>query len=236
MSCKILLVEDDNAIAQLTKMYLEAEGYQVSVIESGLYATEEIKRSQPDLVILDLMLPEKSGVDICREAREFYQGMIIILTASEDEMSEVSLLKLGADDYMTKPIRGHILVARIEALMRRYHGNTCAPEPRSLSQAYGIVLDNESHTAHYQQRPIAITQSEFEILQVLVEYSGTVVSREHCCQVARGIEYSANDRSIDMRISSLRKKLIQANVSSVAIKTVRNKGYKLVGSQSENQV
>ncbi|MBA5761735.1 response regulator transcription factor [Vibrio sp. 404] len=234
MSCNILLVEDDHAIAQLTKMYLEAEGYRVSAIESGLNATEEIRRSQPDLVILDLMLPEKSGVDICREVREFYQGMIIILTASEDEMSEVSLLKLGADDYITKPVRGHILVARIEALMRRYRSHMLTPEPRSISQAYGIVIDNESNIAHYQQRPIDITQSEFEILQVLIDHSGTVVSREHCCQVARGIEYNANDRSIDMRISSLRKKLILADVSSVTIKTVRNKGYKLVGRQSEN--
>ncbi len=95
MSCNVLLVEDDDAIAQLTKMYLEAEGYQVSVISDGLESLNEIKLTQPDLIILDLMLPGKSGVDICREAREFYQGMIIILTASEDEMSEVSLLKLG---------------------------------------------------------------------------------------------------------------------------------------------
>ncbi|MGF1718550.1 response regulator transcription factor [Vibrio kyushuensis] len=229
MSCNVLLVEDDAAIAQLTKMYLEAEGYQVSVISDGLQALDKIKLTQPDLVILDLMLPGKSGVDICREAREFYQGMIIILTASEDEMSEVSLLKLGADDYMTKPIRGHILVARIEALMRRYNQAKLAQKPSYITDAYGIVISSDNQAAYYQQKPIALTQSEFEILQVLIEHAGTAVSREHCCQAVRGIEYSSNNRSIDMRVSSLRKKLIQAEVFGAAIKTVRNQGYKLVG-------
>ena len=120
MGCDILLVEDDIEIAQMTKMYLEASGYAVSVIDDGSTALNEIQRTKPDLVLLDLMLPGKSGVDICREARQTYQGMIIVLTASEDEMCEVSLLKLGADDYLTKPVRGNILIARIEALMRRY--------------------------------------------------------------------------------------------------------------------
>ncbi|MCK6264437.1 response regulator transcription factor [Vibrio sp. ZSDE26] len=232
MSGNVLLVEDDDAIAQLTKMYLEAEGYQVSVISDGSQALDMIKRTQPDLIILDLMLPGKSGVDICRETREFYQGMIIILTASEDEMSEVSLLKLGADDYMTKPIRGHILVARIEALLRRYHFGNHSQPTSVFNDAYGIVINGENHTAYYQQKPLELTQSEFEILQVLIEHAGTTVSREHCCQVARGIEYCSNNRSIDMRVSSLRKKLIQAEVFSAAIKTVRNQGYKLVGSQA----
>ncbi len=231
VSGNVLLVEDDDAIAQLTKMYLEAEGYQVSVISDGLQALDTIKVGQPDLVILDLMLPGKSGVDICREAREFYQGMIIILTASEDEMSEVSLLKLGADDYMTKPIRGHVLVARIDALLRRYHLANNAHDISGLNNSYGIVINGENNTAYYEQKPLALTQSEFEILHVLVEYAGEIVSREYCCQMVRGIEYSSNNRSIDMRVSSLRKKLIQAEIFNAVIKTVRNKGYKLVGNQ-----
>lgn len=232
MSCNILLVEDDKEIAQLTKMYLEAEGYRVCAVDDGLVALNEIKQTQPDLVILDLMLPSKSGVDVCREARESYQGMIIILTASEDEMSEVSLLKLGADDYITKPVRGNILVARIEALMRRYHFQQLSKPTRTVNGAYGIVIDSENQTACYQNNPINLTQAEFEILQVLIEYSGQIVTREHCCQVVRGIEYSSNNRSIDMRVSSLRKKLIQSEVFSTSIKTVRNQGYKLVGSHA----
>ncbi|MGF1748274.1 MULTISPECIES: response regulator transcription factor [Vibrio] len=232
MSCKILLVEDDTEIAQLTKMYLEAEGYHVTAIDNGSDALPTIQKMQPDLVILDLMLPEKSGIDICREAREFYSGMIIILTAAEDEMSEVSLLKLGADDYLMKPVRGHILVARIEALKRRCQPEVKVDKHTSLHDAFGIVINSDRQTAYYQQKPLNLTNSEFEILQVLVEHSGTTVSRDHCCRLARGIEYCSSNRSIDMRVSGLRKKLIQAEVYSVTIKTIRNQGYRLVGSHT----
>ena len=231
MGCDILLVEDDDEIAQLTKMYLEASGYRVSVIDDGAKALSETQRTQPELVILDLMLPGKSGVDICREARQTYQGMIIVLTASEDEMCEVSLLKLGADDYLTKPVRGNILIARIEALMRRYQAQKLSYPVTKSTGAYGLTIDDESQTAYYQKNPISLTQSEFEILQLLIEHSGQTVTHEHCCQVARGIEYCSTNRSIDMRVSSLRKKLIQAEVFSASIRTVRNQGYRLVGSQ-----
>ena len=101
---KILLVEDDSEIARLTKMYLEAEGYLVTVVDNGLNALEAIKELKPELVLLDLMLPGKNGAEICQEAREFYHGIIIVLTATDDEMSEVSLFKFGADDYLTKPL------------------------------------------------------------------------------------------------------------------------------------
>ena len=231
MGCDILLVEDDDEIAQLTKMYLEASGYRVSVIDDGAKALSEIQRTQPELVILDLMLPSKSGVDICREARQTYQGMIIVLTASEDEMCEVSLLKLGADDYLTKPVRGNILIARIEALMRRYQAQKLSYPVTKSTGAYGLTVDDENQTVYYQDNPINLTQSEFEILQLLIENSGQTVTREHCCQVARGIEYCSTNRSIDMRVSTLRKKLNQAEVLSVSIRTVRNQGYRLVGGQ-----
>ncbi len=115
--------------------------------------------------------------------------------------------------------------------MRRYHSIKQVKQA-TINDAHGIVINSDTQTAYYQQKPISLTQSEFEILQVLIEYSGQTVSREHCCQVARGIEYSPNNRSIDMRVSSLRKKLIQAEVFGAAIKTVRNQGYKLVGSQA----
>ena len=147
-------------------------------------------------------------------------------------MSEVSLLKLGADDYLMKPVRGHILVARIEALQRRYQHQSAIDKHGSLYDAFGIVINSDRQTAYYQQKPLNLTNSEFEILQVLVEHSGTTVSREHCCRLARGIEYCSTNRSIDMRVSGLRKKLIQAEVHSLTIKTIRNQGYRLVGNQS----
>ncbi len=228
MNSKVLLIEDDRDISELTEMYLTAEGYQVEAICDGSIAVETIQKSNPDVVLLDLMLPGKSGAQICREARDFYTGMIMVLTASEDEMSEVSLLKFGADDYLTKPVRGHILVARIEALLRRYHRQSKQDTTQGISDAYGIVINSRNQTAYYEQKPLELSSAEFEILQVLVENAGETVSREHCCRLARGIEYSINDRSIDMRVSGLRKKLIQSEVHSAVVKTVRNKGYKLV--------
>ncbi|MCZ4293201.1 response regulator transcription factor [Vibrio sinaloensis] len=230
MNSKILLIEDDKDISQLTKMYLTAEGYDVDVIDNGNIAVERIRQSNPDLVLLDLMLPGKTGAEICSEARQFYSGMIMVLTATEDDMSEVSLLKFGADDYVTKPVRGHILVARIEALLRRYKRQQTLEQVNHICDAHGIVINNQNQTAYYDHKPICLTNSEFEILQLLIEHAGQTVSREHCCRLARGIEYDVNNRSIDMRISGLRKKLIQAEVYTATIKTVRNQGYRLVGT------
>ncbi|WP_394145119.1 response regulator transcription factor [Vibrio atypicus] len=232
MNSKILLIEDDKDISQLTQMYLTAEGYEVHAIYDGSIAIETIQTYQPDLVLLDLMLPGKSGAEICSEARKFYSGMIMVLTAAEDEMSEVSLFKFGADDYVTKPVRGHILVARIEALMRRYQRQQKLEQASFVSDAHGIVINAQNQTAYYDHKPISLTNSEFEILQLLIENVGETVSREHCCRLARGIEYNVNNRSIDMRVSGLRKKLIQAEVYTAAIKTIRNQGYKLVGSSA----
>lgn len=232
MNSKILLIEDDRDISQLTQMYLTAEGYQVEAIYDGSSAIDKIKELQPDLVLLDLMLPGKSGAEICAEARQFYTGMIMVLTAAEDEMSEVSLFKFGADDYVTKPVRGHILVARIEALMRRYQRQQKLEQSSYVSDAHGIVINAQNQTAYYEHKPINLTNSEFEILQLLIEHVGETVSRDHCCRLARGIEYNVNNRSIDMRVSGLRKKLIQAEVYSATIKTIRNQGYKLVSSNA----
>ena len=114
---KILLVEDDSEIARLTKMYLEAEGYLVTVVDNGLNALEAIKELKPELVLLDLMLPGKNGAEICHEAREFYHGIIIVLTPTDDEMSEVSLSKFGADDYLTKPFNRTELLIRLTKLL-----------------------------------------------------------------------------------------------------------------------
>jgi DNA-binding response OmpR family regulator len=158
--------------------------------------------------------------------------MIMVLTAAEDEMSEVSLFKFGADDYVTKPVRGHILVARIEALMRRYQRQQKLEQVNYISDAHGIVINAQNQTAYYEHKPINLTNSEFEILQLLIENVGETVSRDHCCRLARGIEYNVNNRSIDMRVSGLRKKLIQAEVYSATIKTIRNQGYKLVSSSA----
>ncbi|MCG9555451.1 response regulator transcription factor [Vibrio sp. Isolate31] len=224
---KVLIVEDDQEIARLTTLYLEAEGYEVSVVHEGNLALEAIRSIEPDLVLLDLMLPGMSGAQICREAREFYNGMIIVLTASADEMSDVSLFKFGADDYVAKPIRGHALLARIEALLRRAAPTTTVQETNPEQQC-DIVINSAAQSATLYGQNLRLTSAEFEILNLLVNNICQVVTRDQCCQLFRGIDYAFNDRSIDMRVSGLRRKLRIHAKDKQLIRTVRNKGYMLV--------
>lgn len=224
---KVLIVEDDQEIARLTTLYLEAEGYEVSVVHEGNLALEAIRSIEPDLVLLDLMLPGMSGAQICREAREFYNGMILVLTASADEMSEVSLFKFGADDYVAKPIRGHALLARIEALLRRATPMATTSVNAAEKQS-DIVINSAAQSATLYGQNLKLTSAEFEILNLLVNNLSQVVTRDQCCQLFRGIDYAFNDRSIDMRVSGLRRKLRIHAKDKQLIRTVRNKGYMLV--------
>jgi len=218
---KILLIEDDAEISRLTSMYLDVEGYEVAVVEDGALAIESIKNTKPDLIVLDLMLPGMSGIEICKHARKFYHQPILVLTACDDDFSEVSLLKLGADDYLTKPLKPHVLVARIEALRRRsVHFNL-----QQENNCGKITITNQIVT--YKGQTLSLTNAEFEMLKILVDNTGKVVSREQCCQALRGIDYDFSNRSIDMRISGLRKKLCDDKMPYRVIMTIRNKGYKL---------
>ncbi|MGF1754828.1 response regulator transcription factor [Vibrio makurazakiensis] len=226
---KILIVEDDAEIARLTTMYLEAEGYDSQVVNDGSLALDAIRTFNPDLVLLDLMLPGLCGSQICKQARDFYNGMILVQTATDDEMSEVSLFKFGADDYVTKPIRGHVLLARIEALLRRSKPTAAASKPLSnTNSCCGIEIDPAAQVATFNGQCLNLTSAEFEILNLLFSNKSYVVTREECCQLFRGIDYSFNDRSIDMRVSGLRKKLREHASDKQFIRTIRNKGYMLV--------
>ncbi|MBW3695852.1 response regulator transcription factor [Vibrio sp. T187] len=225
---KILIVEDDPEIARLTTLYLEAEGYTSHVVNDGCHALDAIRTFNPDLILLDLMLPGLCGTQICRQAREFYTGMILVLTATDDELSEVSLFKFGADDYVTKPIRGHVLLARIEALLRRSVAIQSASSQTKTSNIKGIAVDPVTQVATLDGKPLNLTSAEFEILNLLAENVSDVVTREQCCQLFRGIDYSFNDRSIDMRVSGLRRKLREHAKDKQFIRTIRNKGYMLV--------
>lgn len=222
---KILIIEDDAEISRLTAMYLEAEGFDTSIVDDGLAALAAIKNNEPDLVILDLMLPGLSGIEICKQSRVFYHGPILVLTACDDDVSEVSLLKLGADDFLTKPLKPHVLVARIEALMRRVNSNEPKQEKSKHSR---IAIDLDQQIVTFDGEVLNLTGAEFEMLVVLNKSIGTPVSREDCCQGLRGIDHDFNDRSIDMRISGLRKKIHDDQMPYKIITTVRNKGYMLL--------
>ncbi|TKB55020.1 response regulator transcription factor [Ferrimonas aestuarii] len=218
----ILLVEDDQEIARLVAMYLEAEGFNVAVIDNGTEALAAIQLQNPDLVVLDLMLPGLSGIEVCKRARKFYTGAIMVLTACDDDVSEVSLLKLGADDFMGKPLRPHVLTARIDALLRRHR-----PMPKSQFE-----VCRHSQRVQFRGQPLTLTESEYQMLTLLIENIGDVVSRTQCCRSLRGIDYDLCDRSIDMRISALRKKLGDNRAPYQTIITVRNQGYKLINADT----
>ncbi|PKG82151.1 DNA-binding response regulator [Colwellia sp. 75C3] len=222
---KVLIVEDDAEISRLMAMYLEIEGFDTRVIDDGLAAIAAIENYLPDLIILDLMLPGLSGVEICKQARAFYQGPILVLTACNDDVSEVSLLKLGADDFLTKPLKPHVLVARIEALMRRIKPQQSMPGKKKHSR---LDIDAESQKVSFDGNELSLTGAEYEMLIVLENNIGIPVSRDDCCQALRGIEHDFNDRSIDMRISGLRKKIQDDQMPYKIITTVRNKGYMLL--------
>jgi len=224
---RILLVEDDAEISRLTAMYLEVEGYQVEVIDDGALALEAIKKTKPELIILDLMLPGMSGIEICKLAREFYQQPILVLTACDDDVSEVSLLKIGADDFLVKPLRPHVLVARIEALLRRSQANVENKSNQSATEA-SLTISEASNKVTFQGKLLSLTGSEYEMLKLLYKNVGKVISREQCCQALRGIDYDFSNRSIDMRISALRKKLGDDQMPYQVITTIRNQGYKLI--------
>ena len=227
---RILLIEDDAEISRLTAMYLDAEGYQVAVIDDGALALEAIKNTKPELIILDLMLPGMSGIEICKAARELYQQPILILTACDDDISEVSLLKMGADDYLVKPLRPHVLVARIEALLRRSQG-TLESQSKQAAVATALTISEASNKVTFQGKLLNLTGSEYEMLKLLHKNVGKVISREQCCQPLRGIDYDFSNRSIDMRISALRKKLGDDQMPYQVITTIRNQGYKLIHEQ-----
>ena len=221
---KILIIEDDAEISRLTSLYLQAEGFDTNIISDGVEAIDGIKHYRPDLIILDLMLPNLSGIEICKHARTFYQGPILVLTACDDDVSEVSLLKLGADDFLTKPLKPLVLVARIQALLRRANNTKTSKKPKHSR----LVIDNNKQTAFFDGKQLALTGAELELLILLEENIGTPVSREGCCKAFRGIDYDFNDRSIDMRICGLRKKLNDDQMPYKILATIRNKGYMLL--------
>ena len=171
------------------------------------------------------MLPGLSGRDICAQARVFFNEPILVLTASDDELTEVSLLKLGADDYLTKPVRPHIMAARITALLRRSNRQQNGSETIQLKR---LKIDPRKQHVEFRGKTLELTDSEYDLLLLLTKNVGVVISREECCQQLRGIDHDFSDRSIDMRISGLRKKLNIDDSTQKIIKTIRYKGYMLI--------
>jgi len=226
---QILIVEDDPRLAELTREYLEGNGLNVAIEADGAQAAARIVREQPDLVILDLMLPGEDGLSICRKVRGQYDGPILMLTARTDDMDQVLGLELGADDYVCKPVRPRVLLARVRALLRRHEGHTGEPEEARRRLVFGpLVIDSAMREAWLGEQGIELTSAEFDLLWLLAANAGRILSREEIFNALRGIEYDGQDRSIDVRISRIRPKIGDDPMHPRLIKTVRSKGYLFV--------
>jgi len=226
----ILLVEDDQELAPMVVAFLSDEGYQMEWIDNGVMAVERIHSNpSPDLVILDVMLPGLNGVEVCQQVRDQYTKPILMLTAKDDEITEITSLNRGADAYLTKPIRPHVLLAHIKSLFRRIETRSEIQETieNGVLRVQGLEVHPASLTAYIDGNPMMLTTAEYQLLEYLVRHAGRRVTREKLYRSLRSIDYDGLDRSIDMRVSALRKKMDDANPPFRYIKTVRGKGYLL---------
>ncbi len=228
----ILLVEDDLRLSELVRGYLEKQGYKISIEHQGGGAVDRIINDAPDMVILDLMLPGKDGLSICRDVRKDFKGPILILTAREDDMDQVAGLELGADDYVKKPVEPRVLLARIRALFRRSESQIPGPEKtqdRKRELQFGsLIINFSSRNVTLSGERIDLSTMEFDLLWFLASESGKVLDRDILCQSVKGIAYDGIDRSMDVAISRLRKKLKDNPEQPFRIKTVWGSGYLFV--------
>lgn len=219
----ILLVDDERNITDLADLYLKKEGYRTRAVGDGSAALDAIHQHKPALVVLDLMLPEVDGYEVCRRLRaENDPTPILMLTARADDVDKIVGLEMGADDYLTKPFNPRELVARIKALLRRSTRPADVSAPLHIAD---LTIDSARHEVSVGGEPINFRTQEFDLLVVFANHKGLVLSREQLLQLAWGFEYFGETRTVDVHVAQLRKKLA---ASRVKIETVTGVGYKLV--------
>lgn len=228
MSQRILFVEDDPELADLIGGYLRSFDFVVDVIPDGRDVVEMVRVNPPSLVLLDIMLPGKDGLTICRELREFYSAPIVLLTSLNSDMNQVIGFEIGATDYVLKTTPPSVLIARIRAHMRQgttapLTANVAAKQPTlNFGQ---LIIDEKNRTASYRNEPLNLSTADFDLLWEFATHAGEILSRDHLLRRLRGIEYDGLDRSIDVAISRLRKKLGDDPNEPRKIKTIRHRGY-----------
>ena len=230
MAGTILVVDDEKNIVQLARLYLDKEGYRVEAAYDGAQALEKAKAVRPDLVILDIMMPELDGLSVCKELRKSSNVPIIILTARGDDVDRIVGLELGADDYVTKPFNPRELVARVKAVLRRVREE--APSQPVL-EANGLRLDPASREVTIDGAQVTLRAKEFDLLAVFMRHTGIVLDRERLLQIVWGTDYYGDTRTIDVHVAWLREKLAPAK--RVKIQTVWGVGYKLVVDQNAQE-
>ncbi len=226
---KVLIVDDEHTIADLISLYLENEGFQVLKFYNAADALLCIQTEVLDLAILDVMLPDINGFQLCQQIREKHHYPIIMLTAKGEEMDKITGLSLGADDYITKPFHPLELVARVKAQLRRYKRyNTGLEQNDEIMVLSGLVLDKKAHKCTLDDKPLSLTPTEFSILQILCQNKGKVVSSEDLFhQIWKEEYFTKNNNTITAHIRHLREKMGDSYENPKYIKTVWGYGYKI---------
>ena len=219
----ILVVDDELNIVELARLYLEQDGFKVIAAHTGKAALERIKSDAPALLVLDLMLPEIDGWEVCRRIRANSDLPIIMLTARDEDIDKIVGLEIGADDYMTKPFNPRELVARVKAILRR---SDRSASPTKVYRLGDLTIDPARREVTVAGQPIDLRTKEFDCLLCLAEHKGIVLSREKLLELAWGYDFAGQTRTVDVHVAHLRKKI---NHSTAQIETVTGVGYKLVG-------
>jgi two-component system response regulator RegX3 len=222
---KILIVEDEESVLDPLELLLTKEGFSIETARDGREALEKFAKTNPDLILLDLMLPEISGTEVCRQIRVKSQVPIIMLTAKDTEVDKVVGLELGADDYVVKPYSKAELVARIKAVLRR-QGSDTTNEPSGSISAGPVVIDVERHQVSINDQLISLPLKEFELLEFLVRNSGRVLTRTQLIDRIWGSDYFGDTKTLDVHVKRLRAKIEKDPANPVYIQTIRGLGYK----------
>jgi two-component system alkaline phosphatase synthesis response regulator PhoP len=227
----ILVVDDEPNIIELARMYLEQDGFAIITAGDGQTALERIEKDQPALVVLDLMLPEVDGWEVCKQTRARSDIPIIMLTARDDDIDKIVGLELGADDYMTKPFNPRELVARVKAILRRTMPHEAGAPPEGTTgkpvRVGDLLIDPARREATAAGQHCALRAKEFDLLHTLAEHEGLVLSREQLLELVWGFDFYGQTRTVDVHVAHLRSKLAKAG-SGVRIETVWSVGYKLI--------
>jgi DNA-binding response OmpR family regulator len=221
---KILVVDDEKKIVDIVRAYLQREGYEVVAAYDGKAGLDKARSERPDLIVLDLMLPEMSGWDVCRALRAESNVPIIMLTARDEDTDKIVGLELGADDYVTKPFNPKELVSRVRAVLRRAEGPV---EKKRRIELAGLTIDLDRHEVRRGGDAVQLTPTEFELLRLLAQSPGRVFSRMQLLDEVQGIAYEGYERTIDSHVKNLRRKLEADPDRPRYVVTVRGVGYKL---------
>ncbi|MGB7859847.1 MAG: response regulator transcription factor [Acidimicrobiia bacterium] len=224
----ILVIEDEPGLADSVKYSLESEGFDVLVADSGISGLESAQTHDPDLILLDLMLPQMSGLDVCRQIRLFSDVPIVMLTAKDSEADKVAGLELGADDYVTKPFSMRELVARVRAHLRRVAKSGLLSESNEVLRGGNIELDIDAHIARVKGEEVELRPKEFELLESLMRRKNRLAARHTLIDEVWGPSYFGDTKTLDVHVKRLRQKLESDSSNPEHIVTVRGLGYKFV--------